>query len=258
MSTNFSPAKISTRELNWLIQEKYQDQLTPQLALDLERLEKGEPIDYVIGFIDFLNCKVDLQFRPLIPRPETEDWVERAIDELKNQSRDKLEILDLFAGSGCIRIALLKNLPQAKVDFADKEEKFLRQIKINAQINKIPRHRFRLIKSDLFSNLDRQYDCIFANPPYVAVRLKDSVQKSVLGFEPKAAIFAGDDGLLYLRRFFSKVKDFLKEQGKIYLEFDSWQKGKLIKILQKNNFSTYEFRKDQFGEWRWVVVLNIS
>ncbi len=258
------------REINWLLEEKYKGKLTQEAKKDIESLKKGEPIDYLIGFKEFLGCKIDLSQRPLIPRPETEYWVGKVIEEIKNLKRKNLNILDIFAGSGCIGVAVLKHIRNSRMDFAEIEKKFLKQIKINLKINRINPERYRLIQSDIFQNIKGKYGLIFANPPYVAKKKIKKVQKSVLDFEPKEALFGGKEGLSLIRKFFKTAKSHLKKRGKIYLEFDSGQKEKIKKILKEYSYSntraaakgeeedlsssTYQFFKDQYGKWRYLVT----
>lgn len=216
------------KEINWLAREKGLSEK------DLTRIKNKEPIDYIIGFYNFLNCKIDLSFKPLIPRPETEYWVEKILPELKG------DCLDIFSGSGCIGIAILKHT-KAKVDLADKY--FLEQIKFNLKINKV---KGKVISSDIFSNIKKSYDFILANPPYVPSNRK--LSKSI-SFEPKKAIYAGKDGLLYIRKFLKQAENHLKPQGVIYLEFDSGQKKEIEKLLKNYN---YQIFKDQYNKWRYL------
>ncbi len=235
------------RKIQWLLKEKYANNPTEDFKRDIERLRKGEPADYVIGFVEFLGCKIDLSEKPLIPRPETEYWAGEAIKDLKSPG---LRILDIFSGSGCIGIAALKHIKDSKADFGDKDERFIRQIKINLKINNIPGSRYKVIQSDIFKNIRNKYDCIFSNPPYIPSSRRHRIQESVLKFEPGAALFGGKDGLLYIRKFLKDARRFLKKNGVIYMEFDSMQKKEIEKMLKRD----YQFYKDQFKRWRYLRV----
>ena len=214
------------------------------------------PIEYEKSFIKFLNCKIDLRNRVFIPRIETEFWVKKAIKELKIENcKLKIDALDIFAGSGCIGIAILKNIKNSYVDFADTDKKAIGQIKINLKLNKIPRERYRIYKSDLFEKIkDKDYNYIFANPPYVAKERLKEVQPSVLKYEPKTSFLAGKRGLFYIRKFLKEAKRFLKERGTVYLEFDPLQKKEIEDILKKKGYKNFKFFKDQFKKYRFVKV----
>ncbi|MDO8474311.1 MAG: HemK family protein methyltransferase [bacterium] len=249
-----------SQEIQWLLGEKHHGLLTPFAKKDIAKLQKGEHVDYVIGFVDFLGCKIDLSLKPLIPRPETEYWVERAIQEMRGkgsrlQTKNyKLKTLDMFAGSGCIGVAILKHIPWAVVDFAEKDKRLLSQLRLNAKKNGIEKKRYRVLHSDMFSGIKGKYDYIFANPPYIAESRKSKVQTSVLKHEPREALFAGKDGLRVIRPFLSQAKDFLVEGGSIYLEFDSPQKKEIEKLLRRFQYQHWQFCRDQYEKWRLVVI----
>jgi len=211
------------------------------------------PTEYKNGFTEFLNCKIDLSKKVFIPRIETEFWLKKALKELpENRS---LVILDIFAGSGCIGIAILKNIKNSLVDFVDIDEKAITQIGINLRLNKIPRERYKIYKSNLFEKLKRKkYDFIFANPPYVAKERLNEVQESVKKFEPKISWYGGKKGLKYIKRFLKEAKNFLKKKGIIYLEIDPLQKEDIKKILEKGNYRKFKFFKDQFQKYRWAKI----
>lgn len=203
----------------------------------------------------FLNCRVDLTKKVFEPRIETEFWVGKAIKEIsqKIENRNqKIEILDIFAGSGCIGVAVLKNIKNARVDFADISNKINKQVKINLKLNKIQKDRYKIYKSNLFQGLmNKRFDIIFANPPYVALDRISEVQKEVLQKEPTTALFAGKDGMFWINKFLKKAGKHLNKMGAIYMEFDPLQKEKIEQILKKEKFKS-QFRKDQFKKYRWL------
>ncbi|OFZ54054.1 MAG: hypothetical protein A3D92_09460 [Bacteroidetes bacterium RIFCSPHIGHO2_02_FULL_44_7] len=261
------------KEIQWLIREKYGGILSAKAKKDIEKIKKGEPVDFVIGFAEFAGCVIDLSFRPLIPRSETEYWVLRAVEDIQSSSRKytraprSVRVLDLFSGSGCIGTAILKHIPRAVVDFAEKDKKLLSQIRLNikkvkactvlALKNGIEQKRYRVIYSDVFSCVRGKYDYILANPPYIAESRKNRVQSSVLKYEPKEALFAGKDGLSVITRFLKEAKNYLAKKGKMYLEFDSPQKPAIEKLLKQYGYSHWQFFKDQYSKWRFVIIASI-
>ncbi|MDP3882703.1 MAG: peptide chain release factor N(5)-glutamine methyltransferase [Candidatus Staskawiczbacteria bacterium] len=248
------------KEIGWLLKEKHKGKKTTQFKKDIERLKAGEPLAYVIGFTEFLGSKIDLSKKPLIPRPETEFWAGLAIEGLKNllkieNCKLKIRCLDMFAGSGCIGLAVLKNIKNAQVVFADNDKDCISQIKINLKLNLSPiRANCSVVKSDVFSKVVGKYDFIFANPPYIPVKNKNKIQKSVLEYEPKVALFGGRDGLFYINKFLKQAKNYLNPGGKIFMEFDPPQKKQIEKLLRQYKYKNWEFRKDQYGKYRWASI----
>src|SRR3990167_4673718 len=114
--------------------------------MDVIRFPKDYPRDYKIGWVDFINVKIDLSLKPLIPRTETEYWVWKEIKNLKPESK----ILDIFCGSGCIGIAILKNVPGSTCTFADLNDNTLKQTQLNLNLNKVDQKRYKIVKSDIF------------------------------------------------------------------------------------------------------------
>ncbi len=245
------------KEIRWIVKDKYAGVGKPEIAEDIKRLKKGEPVDYIIGWKPFLNCKIDLSFKPLIPRAETEYWTEKAIIGIKKQTRLKNNTCyaaDVFAGSGCIGIAVLKNVKNSKVDFIEINPKFIKQIKLNLKLNKISSKRYRLIRSDIFRKTKKKYDFILSNPPYVSLTRKRRVQKKVLKYEPYKALFGGRNGLNYIRKFLKSAKERLNPSGQIWMEFDSSQKNAVKKLLIGFHYKNWQFYEDQYKKWRFVVI----
>ncbi|MDP4009042.1 MAG: methyltransferase [bacterium] len=166
-------------------------------------------------------------------------------------SECQLRVLDIFAGSGCIGIAILAHVPFATVDFAEKEERHLKQIEENAKENGIDPARFCVTQSDVFSNISERYNLIVANPPYIAKSRREGVQQSVLLQEPHEALFAKEDGLAFIRLLIKNAPNYLEVGGSLVFEFDDWQKPIIEELLSHSQFSLWQTHKDQYGAWRW-------
>ena len=179
----------------------------------------------------------------MIPRVETEYWVWNYVfPEIKKE----MEVLDLFAGSGAIGIGLLKNFDFLKVEFGEIKNENLKQIEKNLKLNNLESREVENIKTDVFSNIRKKYDFILANPPYISKNKIELVQKSVLNFEDNLALFAEDDGLFFIKKLILEFKNFLKDGGKIFIEFDDFQKNMIEDFLVKNKIEKFKFLKDQF------------
>ncbi len=208
--------------------------------------------------VNFNGVEIRVENKVFRPREETEFWVERAEEQIKNKWERPL-ILDLFAGSGCIGIYLLKNIPGSTIHFADISKKAVKNIKKNLKENNIKNSRYEVFCSDIFKNLKtkKKYHSIFANPPYVAEKRRREVSKNVLKEDPPEALFAGQEGIRYIKKFSQKAGDFLKKEGVIFMEYDPQQKGEIKEIFEKNGLST-AFYKDQFGSWRFLKAARID
>lgn len=247
------------RGIDWLRRDKYAGKETPAFRRDAERLRRGEPVDYVIGFADFLGCKVDLSARPLIPRPETEFWTEKIIASMRSTTYDPrrpCRILDAFCGSGAIGIAVLKHVPHAHVVFADIEPGYFSGIRKSLRWNGISARRASFRAADVLRGVGgaekhaEKFDYILANPPYIPLRGR-RVQASVRHYEPHAALFAGRDGLKFIRALLRQAPARLTRSGKLVLEFDPPQKAAIAALARR--WRT-DFRKDQYGRWRYAML----
>jgi len=256
------------KEKDWILREKYNGLATTSFEADLKRLASGEPVAYIIGFVDFLGCKIDLSEKPLIPRPETEYWTEHVIAEINKRNTIMTTVtkvllpvncLDIFSGSGCVGLAILKNVPNSKVVFVEKSTRFCRQIEKNLELNGIAKERYQIVRANIFRPIGGEtftidkFDYILANPPYIPLERKDKLDKSVIDWEPDEALFTKDDGLLIIKRFLSEVKEHLNQDGQIWLEFDISQNLKIKGLLTKGGFTDIVFRKDQYSRWRFVT-----
>lgn len=252
------------REEKWLLEEKYGGEKSAGFFTDLKRLETGEPLAYVIGHAPFLDCVIHLDSKPLIPRAETEFWVEKAIKDIKNQELRgptpesgvgplSLRILDLCAGSGAIGVAVAKAVPTARVDFSEIDPSHLSTIKKNLLEN-IPNYSnrldfFKIAESDLFENIEGKFDFILCNPPYIDP-LIDRVQPSVKNYEPRQALYGGPKGLDLIERVINETPDRLTKNGVLYIEHEPEQSETIANLAAKQGLAANVFL-DQYGIERY-------
>ncbi len=257
-----------TRDEEWLLREKYRGERTEEFLADCARLERGEPVAYVIGWVPFLNTKIFLDSHPLIPRPETEFWVERVIKELHTYGGPASgrvldlctyggpasgRVLDLCAGSGCIGVAVLKSVPNVSVDFAEIDGEHHPTIEKNLRENGIDPLRARIFGGDLFEQITGTYDFILANPPYIDPVL-NRTEESVRTYEPKEALYGGHRGLEIIERIVKESPRFLTEHGVLYIEHEPEQAEAIRRIGEENGFSVVTY-KDQYENYRFSRLL---
>jgi release factor glutamine methyltransferase len=243
-----------TREEKQLLKEKYAGKVCEEYEEDCKRLAVGEPLAYVIGNIPFLGSTIYLDSKPLIPRPETEEWTRDALERLKRRRGSTIRILDLFCGSGAVGVALARALPQAHVTFADIRKDHLSTAQKNARENGISLARVTCVESDVFRGLPKgvRFDAILANPPYIPS--SRTLPESVSRYEPHDALFGGNDGLDLILQTLERAHEYLeKPYGVLYLEHDISQKETLRRLA---HFLPYdiEWRRDQYGAPRYLVA----
>jgi release factor glutamine methyltransferase len=234
-----------------------------QQKLDLwiyNQLEKHEPLQYLIGSVPFNNLILNVKPPVLIPRIETEEWVTGLIEALLPLHTQKLTILDMCTGSGCIALALAKALPNATIYAVDIAPHAIILAQENAQKNNIS--NITIIQSDLFEQLPRdiKFDCIVSNPPYVTQPEWAELDQSVTAWEDKGALVADNDGLALIERIIDNAPDYLKhnhllEQHKIpslLIEIGRDQGNVVAQLMKQANFSNVKIQKDLSGNDRVV------
>ena len=237
------------KEIAWLLEDKYDGNKTIEFEKDVLKLREGVPLAYVIGWTPFLHTKIWLDSNPLIPRPETEFWVEKALSEIQKVANPK--VLDLCAGSGCIGVAILKNTPDAVVHFAEIDARHHETIRKNISENEIDLDRTKIFGGDLFEHITDKYDFILTNPPYIDPKLSERIQESVKTHEPEIALFGGTEGMEIIEKIIHEAPKFLNHRGLLYIEHEPEQTEK-IKDLAPNAKS----QKDQFGVYRYSIIRN--
>lgn len=223
----------------------------------IKRRASYEPLQYIIGTVEFYGLVFKVTSSVLIPRPETELLVENIIKELSD--KEQLNILEIGCGSGNITISLAYHLKQAQIITTDISDAALNLAKENSQklgvAERISFIRHNILTDDLlrFS----MFDLVVSNPPYVSLQSYSSLQKEILDFEPRLAVTDESDGLTFYRIISEKVSGNIKKGGKLFFEISHGQCDDVKSIMTKNNFSKIEVIKDYqnierivFGEFK--------
>lgn len=226
------------------------------LNITLARLKKEEPIQYILGKTEFYGYPFKVNENTLIPRPETEELVEWILNEVKEldleNNKQKLSILDIGTGTGCIPISLKNELPNAKVSAIDVSEEALKIANENALLNEA---EITFIHQDILQteSLPKQYDVIVSNPPYVRELEKIEIKNNVLENEPHLALFVDNDNPLI---FYKKIADLaiksLTKNGVLFFEINQYLASETIEMLKRKGFTKVELRKDLFGNNRMI------
>lgn len=223
-----------------------------QLLFDAtKRLKIGEPLDYVVGWKNFLGVKLKLDSRVLIPRPETEELVEMVINE--NKGKNVKAFADIGTGSGAIAIALAKYFPESKVYATDISKPALELASENARLNGV-KERIIFLHGKNLAPLEDYLDeieIIASNPPYIKTMIVESLDKRIKGYEPIIALDGGEDGMDFFREFVKALPG-----GKlVYLEIATYSRNPLKDLLKKYRKSySIEFRRDLSGKIRFAIL----
>lgn len=236
--------------------EIIKDENASKFFILLEELEKNKPIQYIIGETEFYGLKLKVNNNVLIPRPETEELVDWIIKDVKSENNfsEKTKILDIGTGSGCISIALKKNLPDAVVFAMDVSENALKIAKENAIINNTDINFFQAdILNSQFQILNSQFLIIVSNPPYITVQEKEKMQKNVLDHEPDIALFTPvENPLLFYDAIVNFAKKHLYKNGFIYFEINEIFGEQIKNLLAGNGFYDIILKKDLSGKDRMI------
>lgn len=218
----------------------------------LAELKLEKPLQYILGVAHFMDLELKVNEHVLIPRPETEELVEWIISDYRAMHSRDLKILDIGTGSGCIAIALAKNLPNAKVYAMDISEETLRVAKANAELNTV---EVEFIQMDILNpkEIELEFDIIVSNPPYVRELEKEEIKNNVKAYEPSIALFVPDeDALLFYRAIIVFAERYFSKKGNLYLEINQYLGRETKALLEAHNFLEIELRKDLFGNNRML------
>lgn len=211
-----------------------------------ERLT-GRPLWYIIGDTEFYGCKIKVDERALIPRPETEMLAELTVKAVE----DGFKVLDMCTGSGCIAVSVAKNCADKRVSVtaADLSDAAIMLAKENAQLNGV---KVDFVQSDLFRSVRGRFNIIVCNPPYIKSGDIPNIQKEVREYEPKIALDGGEDGLEFYRRIAKSVRSYLARDGILLLECGEGQTEEILKLFERRDYAMVI--KDLSGVERFLKI----
>lgn len=248
-------ANILEKEKEYLIineNEEINNNKIERFFSYIERLKNFEPIQYILNEQEFMGLKFFVNENVLIPQPDTETLVEEVIKICdKFDGNREIKILDLCTGSGAIAISLSITLKErVKVYASDISEEALRVANTNVIKNSL---KIELIQSNLFENIDLQFDIIVSNPPYIETETLKNLPEEVKK-EPQIALDGGEDGLKFYNEIILNAKKHLNTNGYLAFEIGYNQKEKVEEIFKKNNYKNIFSKKDLSGNNRVVIA----
>lgn len=210
----------------------------------IRRRGKREPVQYIIGSVEFYGIDFFVDRNVLIPRQETEHLVEEIINIYK--SKNKVNIIDIGTGSGNIAVSLARNLPNAIIQGIDKSSAAIEIAEKNAKKNSaINNLSFKSIDFISFANSNsHKFDVIVSNPPYISVKDYDALELELKKYEPKDALTDHEDGLSFYKIISEKSKNILRENGKLFFEIGFGQSESIRKIMAGSGFINISLIKD--------------
>lgn len=221
----------------------------------LNKLQKEEPIQYIIGHTEFFGLTFIVNKNTLIPRPETEELVAWVVDEIKHRELKQIKdisVLDIGTGSGCIPISIAKRCKNTSITAIDISKKALQVAKKNAENNSV---KIKCIASDILNttSLEKRYDIIISNPPYVRNSEKKEIENNVLQNEPHIALFVEDSNpLIFYDKIATLSKQHLTKEGLLFFEINQYLGEETKQMLHKKGFKNIEIRKDIFRNNRMI------
>ena len=239
--------------------------LNPTLAMDdnqllqwdfiVEELKIQKPIQYILGETFFYGLRFEVDENTLIPRPETEELIALILSNYQIETSGNPKILDIGTGSGCIAIALAKNILNSDVFAIDVSEKALNIAKKNAEKNKVA---ITFLQKNILTteDLEQNFDIIVSNPPYVRQLEKAEINANVLEYEPHLALFVeNDDALIFYKKIANLAKKNLKLNGQLYFEINQYLGKETVELMEKLGFKNIQLCKDIYGNDRMISAI---
>lgn len=217
----------------------------------IERLKNKEPVQYIVGNVNFYGNLIKVNKNVLIPRFETEELVEYTINYIKKIFNKKISIVDLGTGSGCIAITLKKEIA-SNITAIDISSEALEVARENAKKNEV---EIKFIKNNMLDNISDKFDVIISNPPYIDKN--EEIMEIVKNNEPHLALYADNEGLYYYEKILKQAKNNLNDKFIIAFEI-GYKQGEKIKKIAKENYPNADIilKKDLQEKDRFIFVIN--
>ncbi|MBR5685388.1 MAG: peptide chain release factor N(5)-glutamine methyltransferase [Muribaculaceae bacterium] len=241
---NYDPVDVALRQ-----ESELPDFASQHVAEIIARLQRHEPLQYIVGNARFHGHRFKVTPAVLIPRPETEQLVDMIVDE--NPGSD-LRVLDMGTGSGCIAISLARALKFAQVDALDVSRDALEVARENAAALKV---KVRFFESDMLTpQPPARYDIIVSNPPYICWGEREAMDRNVLDYEPGQALFVPDnDPLLFYKAIVPYAAQSLERGGHLYLEINQRFGNEIKRLLEECGFGEVRIIEDSYGKVRFAT-----
>ena len=235
--------------LNYL-EKRIPEEKVELLKREIKALEENTPLQYVLGNVNFYGNKFYVDERVLIPRFETEELVENTIKYINRFFTEPVDIIDLGCGTGVIGLTLEKKVSTKTVDLVDISSSALEVARKNCgNLNS----NANIIQSDMFSAVNKKYDVIISNPPYI--KTNEEIEDIVKENEPSIALYAGEDGLDCYKKILENIKEHIKEKSLIAFEIGMRQANDIQKLVNKYlPDSKTEVKKDMSGKDRMFFI----
>lgn len=223
----------------------------------LDELKSGKPLQYILGETEFYGLTFKVNPAVLIPRPETEELVDWILNDIKSENTEPkaLKILDIGTGSGCIPIAIKKNVPSANVSGMDISIGAIDTAVQNSVLNLVEVRFFLddILHPEQTEIINNTFNLIISNPPYVTYAEKDKMHQNVVDYEPHTALFVSDDDpLKFYRAIAGFAKTHLEKAGKLYLEINESLGAETVALLSETGFINIDLRTDLRGRNRMI------
>ncbi|PYJ36040.1 MAG: peptide chain release factor N(5)-glutamine methyltransferase [Verrucomicrobia bacterium] len=215
----------------------------------VKRRGEGEPLQHVLGTVEFCGHVFLCEKRAMVPRPETEELVEFLVSKIQNP---KSKIVDVGTGSGVIALTLAMKFPEAEILAVDISDDALALAQENAARVKLA-DRVRFLKSNLLENVDGTFDLVVANLPYISIQDRHTLSREVL-HDPEVALFASERGDELVRELIAQAPSQLRPGGMLALEIGIGQCEALLSALAEKNYRDISFKNDYSGVKRFLFA----